>query len=306
MLRGQKFPGKAFLLTFVEACNVDLENDRRWERTWDRLAPQYLGQGELAGAEQLTTALAEVEQLRQRLEELEKHEPGAADARQLLQQLAAANTRADQAAREAGKLRKQLVETEEEFREELAAAKEESDGLRRQLADRKPSEQRVLDAEDRANRAEGRATLFFKSMEQVEAEAEGLRQRLKQIGAEHRVETDRLRRQIKEAKIQTPQSASGNEAVANSPSTKVSVRMPQLGESVPEGTVMRWLKKEGERVEADEPLLEVSTDKVDTEIPSPAAGVLRGIAVDENETVEVGTLLAVIDQEQAAPPKRAG
>ncbi|NUS08534.1 MAG: dihydrolipoamide succinyltransferase, partial [Nonomuraea sp.] len=59
----------------------------------------------------------------------------------------------------------------------------------------------------------------------------------------------------------------------------VSVQMPQLGESVTEGTVTRWLKKEGERVEADEPLLEVSTDKVDTEIPSPSAGVLTKIVV---------------------------
>ena len=75
----------------------------------------------------------------------------------------------------------------------------------------------------------------------------------------------------------------------------VSVSMPQLGESVTEGTVTRWLKKEGERVEADEPLLEVSTDKVDTEIPSPASGILRGIAVDEDETVAVGAQLAVIE-----------
>jgi pyruvate dehydrogenase E2 component (dihydrolipoamide acetyltransferase) len=75
----------------------------------------------------------------------------------------------------------------------------------------------------------------------------------------------------------------------------VSVSMPQLGESVTEGTVTRWLKKEGERVEVDEPLLEVSTDKVDTEIPSPASGILRGIAVDEDETVEVGAQLATID-----------
>jgi pyruvate dehydrogenase E2 component (dihydrolipoamide acetyltransferase) len=75
----------------------------------------------------------------------------------------------------------------------------------------------------------------------------------------------------------------------------VSVSMPQLGESVTEGTVTRWLKKEGERVEADEPLLEVSTDKVDTEIPSPASGILRGISVDEDETVAVGAQLAVID-----------
>ncbi|MFY9926560.1 MAG: biotin/lipoyl-containing protein, partial [Streptosporangiaceae bacterium] len=75
----------------------------------------------------------------------------------------------------------------------------------------------------------------------------------------------------------------------------VSVSMPQLGESVTEGTVTRWLKKEGERVEADEPLLEVSTDKVDTEIPSPASGILRGIAVDEDETVAVGAQLATIE-----------
>jgi pyruvate dehydrogenase E2 component (dihydrolipoamide acetyltransferase) len=90
----------------------------------------------------------------------------------------------------------------------------------------------------------------------------------------------------------------------------VSVSMPQLGESVTEGTVTRWLKKEGERVEADEPLLEVSTDKVDTEIPSPASGILRSIAVDEDETVAVGAQLAIIEDTetsdsapaQASPP----
>ncbi|TDC47573.1 dihydrolipoamide succinyltransferase, partial [Actinomadura sp. KC345] len=81
----------------------------------------------------------------------------------------------------------------------------------------------------------------------------------------------------------------------------VSVTMPQLGESVTEGTVTRWLKKEGERVETDEPLLEVSTDKVDTEIPSPASGVLTSITVAEDETVEVGAELAVIGDEGEAP-----
>ena len=80
----------------------------------------------------------------------------------------------------------------------------------------------------------------------------------------------------------------------------VSVSMPQLGESVTEGTVTRWLKKEGERVEADEPLLEVSTDKVDTEIPSPVSGILRGITVAEDETVAVGAELAVIDETDGA------
>jgi pyruvate dehydrogenase E2 component (dihydrolipoamide acetyltransferase) len=89
----------------------------------------------------------------------------------------------------------------------------------------------------------------------------------------------------------------------------VSVSMPQLGESVTEGTVTRWLKREGEHVDADEPLLEVSTDKVDTEIPSPVSGILRGITVAEDETVAVGAQLAVIDEEGAAaspaPPQAA-
>ncbi|MFD0035106.1 MULTISPECIES: biotin/lipoyl-containing protein, partial [unclassified Streptomyces] len=81
----------------------------------------------------------------------------------------------------------------------------------------------------------------------------------------------------------------------------VSVSLPALGESVTEGTVTRWLKAEGERVEVDEPLLEVSTDKVDTEIPSPAAGILASIKVAEDETVEVGAELAVIDDGTGAP-----
>ena len=76
-----------------------------------------------------------------------------------------------------------------------------------------------------------------------------------------------------------------------------SVQMPALGESVTEGTVTRWLKQEGDTVERDEPLLEVSTDKVDTEIPSPAAGVLKKIVAQEDDTVEVGGELAVIGDE---------
>jgi pyruvate dehydrogenase E2 component (dihydrolipoamide acetyltransferase) len=80
-----------------------------------------------------------------------------------------------------------------------------------------------------------------------------------------------------------------------------SVTMPALGESVTEGTVTRWLKQEGDQVEVDEPLLEVSTDKVDTEIPSPAAGVLTKILVAEDETVDVGADLAVIGTAGGAP-----
>lgn len=76
-----------------------------------------------------------------------------------------------------------------------------------------------------------------------------------------------------------------------------SVQMPALGESVTEGTVTRWLKQEGDTVEVDEPLLEVSTDKVDTEIPSPAAGVLKKIVANEDDVVEVGGELAVISED---------
>ncbi|MER5688967.1 2-oxoglutarate dehydrogenase, E2 component, dihydrolipoamide succinyltransferase [Streptomyces sp. NPDC002205] len=85
----------------------------------------------------------------------------------------------------------------------------------------------------------------------------------------------------------------------------VSVTLPALGESVTEGTVTRWLKAEGERVEVDEPLLEVSTDKVDTEIPAPSAGILASIKVAEDETVEVGAELAIIDDGTGAPAAAA-
>jgi pyruvate dehydrogenase E2 component (dihydrolipoyllysine-residue acetyltransferase) len=78
------------------------------------------------------------------------------------------------------------------------------------------------------------------------------------------------------------------------------VKMPELGESITEGTITRWLKQEGDQVEADEPLFEVSTDKVDTEVPSPVAGVLKTIKVQADETVEVGAELAIIEQDGEA------
>ena len=84
-----------------------------------------------------------------------------------------------------------------------------------------------------------------------------------------------------------------------------SVPMPALGESVTEGTVTRWLKAEGDRVEVDEPLLEVSTDKVDTEIPSPVAGVLEKILVAEDEVAAVGADLAMIGDGTASAPAEA-
>ena len=88
--------------------------------------------------------------------------------------------------------------------------------------------------------------------------------------------------------------------------TAVDVVMPQMGVSVSEGTITRWAKHVGQTVEADETLLEISTDKVDTEVPSPGEGVLQQILVQEGETVDIGTKLAVIapagaDGAQAAP-----
>ena len=83
-------------------------------------------------------------------------------------------------------------------------------------------------------------------------------------------------------------------------SAAVDVVMPQMGVSVSEGTITKWLKNEGEEIQADEPLLEISTDKVDTEVPSPGTGVVQQILVQEGETVEVGTKLAVIGAPGAA------
>ncbi len=104
----------------------------------------------------------------------------------------------------------------------------------------------------------------------------------------------------------TASSDTKGEAQASRKGTKTGssgtpVTLPALGESVTEGTVTRWLKQIGDDVAVDEPLLEVSTDKVDTEIPSPVAGTLLEIKVDEDETVEVGAELAVVGSQDAAP-----
>src|SRR5437899_11329046 len=95
---------------------------------------------------------------------------------------------------------------------------------------------------------------------------------------------------------------------------RVDVLMPQMGESIAEGTLSKWLKKVGDAVKRDEPLFEISTDKVDAEIPAPAAGVLAEIKVQEGQTVPVQTLVAVLETEKGAaapapakpePPKAA-
>src|SRR5213595_2447514 len=86
---------------------------------------------------------------------------------------------------------------------------------------------------------------------------------------------------------------------------RVDVLMPQMGESIAEGTLSKWLKKLGDEVKRDEPLFEISTDKVDAEIPAPSAGVLAEIKVQEGQTVPVQTLVAVIETEKGAAVKAA-
>src|SRR5271169_3844797 len=83
------------------------------------------------------------------------------------------------------------------------------------------------------------------------------------------------------------------------------VVMPQMGESIVEGTLTKWLKKAGDHVERDEPLFEISTDKVDTEIPSPAAGTLAEVLVEEGKTVSINTVVARINEGGAASPAPA-
>ena len=83
------------------------------------------------------------------------------------------------------------------------------------------------------------------------------------------------------------------------------VVMPQMGESIAEGTITKWLKKVGESVERDEPLFEISTDKVEAEIPSPVAGTLTEIRFKECDTVEVNTVVAVLDGDGASPSAKS-
>src|ERR687892_164926 len=84
------------------------------------------------------------------------------------------------------------------------------------------------------------------------------------------------------------------------------IKMPQLGESVVEGTITKWLKQEGDTVDEDELLVEVSTDKVDSEVPSSAAGTIQKILVQEGETVQVGTAIAVVGEGEASGDGEAG
>src|SRR5205823_7846420 len=87
----------------------------------------------------------------------------------------------------------------------------------------------------------------------------------------------------------------------NKTMAETQVKMPQMGESIFEGTVTKWLKKKGDKVQRDEPLFEISTDKIDTEIPSPASGVLQDILVKEGQTVQINTTVAIIGDGSGKP-----
>ncbi|MEO6655093.1 MAG: 2-oxoglutarate dehydrogenase, E2 component, dihydrolipoamide succinyltransferase [Pyrinomonadaceae bacterium] len=108
---------------------------------------------------------------------------------------------------------------------------------------------------------------------------------------------------IQMPEIETPPAAP---APAAPPTSATEVVMPQMGESITEGTVSKWLKAVGDKIEKDEPLLEISTDKVDAEVPSPAAGTLLAINVQEGETVEVGSVLALVGAAGATPRQETG
>jgi 2-oxoglutarate dehydrogenase E2 component (dihydrolipoamide succinyltransferase) len=105
---------------------------------------------------------------------------------------------------------------------------------------------------------------------------------------------------IEQKQIATEMAASETSANSATSENSTEVVMPQMGESITEGTISKWLKKVGDKIERDEPLLEISTDKVDAEVPSPAAGTLLEILYQEGETVEVGTALAFVGSENGA------
>jgi biotin carboxyl carrier protein len=276
VLAGTKFPRKAFLLSFVEACGIDVESDPRWEQAWDRLAVQY---------QQASAQPGEVKELRQENEELR-------------QQLAAAKSRTDAAENRRGDLEQARVQTAKS-RLDLAVRRAK---MAESLLEweRRLSGSRFMSVpmpQLGESVTEGTITRWLKKEgDHVEADEPLLEIHTGQGHTEIRAPvTGSVRAAASFLAGKTVATGTVLAVINEVTASSCSVSMPQLGESVTEGTITRWLKKEGDHVEADEPLLEVSTDKVDTEIPSPATGILRGIAVDKDETVEVGAQLAVIE-----------
>ncbi|NLZ97648.1 MAG: 2-oxoglutarate dehydrogenase, E2 component, dihydrolipoamide succinyltransferase [Micrococcus sp.] len=118
-------------------------------------------------------------------------------------------------------------------------------------------------------------------------------------------EPEEAAEQPAEETAETPEPAAQEEAPASASADAQEVTLPELGESVTEGTVTRWLKEVGDTIEVDEPIVEISTDKVDTEIPSPVAGTVLEIKVQEDEDIEVGQVLALVGSSDSAPAEEA-
>jgi pyruvate/2-oxoglutarate dehydrogenase complex dihydrolipoamide acyltransferase (E2) component len=327
VLLGRKFPGKAFMLTFVVECGIDLEKDPRWEQAWDRLAWRYLNQGALAEAEQLrqqlTAALAakaDADQARQLAGQEAEEARRAAQAEVERMRAQAAEREADLAEREAelAEREAELAEREAELDAELervrteasAAVEAAQEAARAQMAqapqaaderERAAAREAELAEEDRVRPAtfwddlcscgsgrEYKACHGARQYQLVQDQGPYITPLVRRLAVEHGVDLAKV------VGTGVGGRARKQDVLQAAKVLGVALCMPQLGENITEGTVTRWLKREGDRVEADEPLLEVSTDKVDTELPSPASGILRGIAVAEDETVAVGAQLATI------------
>jgi biotin carboxyl carrier protein len=361
VLQGKILPGKAFFLTFVEACGIQLETDPLWEKAWNRVALQHQ-----AHAPEVTVAqhYEQLGDLRRQLVETEQQARSAGN-HELVRIQKAAAARLNLVIRRAEVAESLLQWERKQSRSRFASVcmpeldegmtegtvvrwfKKEGDLVEQdeplvqittptRVADHAcpiPGAVRVITVAADTTAAVGTVLAVIehdpaRDLVRVllphlgKSATDGVITRwLKKEG--ERVEQDEslLELATNLADIEVPSPAAGilrrivaaeDETVAvgaelgvidprkqqlKPPSGSVGISMPQLGEKVTEGTVIRWLKKEGERVEQDEPLLEVSTDKVDTEIPSPVTGILRGIAVAEDETVVVGGQLGFIDTE---------
>jgi pyruvate/2-oxoglutarate dehydrogenase complex dihydrolipoamide acyltransferase (E2) component len=287
VLRGLKFPRKAFLLTFVEALNVDLEVDRRWEQAWDQLAVQYLDQAAEAEAEQLRHQLAAAEAKAARTGE---------EAEELRQQLTAAQRQAGTAesCADQEEARAQMAESRLDIAISRAAIAENLLKWERELSGSRFVS--VTMPQLGGNVTEGKVIRWLKQEGDHVDPDEPL---LEIFTGEGRAA---IRAPVKGTIRAVISSLAGKTVTSGTVLAVIDeiivsswpVTMPQLDENVTEGKVIRWLKKEGDHVKADEPLVAVSTDEVDDEINSPAAGILRGIAFDEDSTVAIGRQLAVI------------
>jgi biotin carboxyl carrier protein len=315
VLSGRKFPGKAFLLTFVDACGIDLEHDRRWEQAWDRLAPRYLNQGALAEAEQLRPRLAaalaaqaEAELARQRAENAARqaHEESRSEIRRLQAQFAAQKAELERVHAEA-------VDAVEAERAEIRQQEEEATPIPVEVALYMPrlgeavtegTVTRWLKRE--GDRVEINEPLLELSTDKVDTElpspVTGILSKILvaedktvAVGTQLAVIFDadpngKPRVYPAEQDVLVTSGISGKRRGGQ----EMRVRMPQYGDVVTEGTVTRWLKREGEPVRADEILLWIATYSMGFEMPSPATGILSKILVAEDETVAVGTTLAII------------